>query len=301
MDDVISNFIQSKQSGVVMQYKGINSTLHYKCGYTIPTSADVIPRRRSKPSSPVILPKFYSNLDSFLNNVELVYEEPVNSVLINGQDNIFKYKNSLVLSALIPVYNLDTNSNFLVTDILSIFNISIKQLFKDSTTETKIITRQKKTLTTFLNRLLGTQYNLTSQTPDIRYKRITILNTTYINVTVGFSFYTEFECISKILRKILYKYDYTLISIRHNEVDYIDQINNEFNLYIKRKFALISDEILFSQPTKCLKNGGVEYQKARYAYYSSKNLQPPEIIYQESKLKVKRKKKKFFSNKWITM
>ena len=59
MDDVISNFIQSKQFGITMQFKGVNSTLHYKCEYTKPTSVDIVPRKRSRHSSPIILPKIY--------------------------------------------------------------------------------------------------------------------------------------------------------------------------------------------------------------------------------------------------
>lgn len=302
MDEVISSFIESKQYGITMQFKGVNSTLHYKCEYTKPTSVDVIPRRRSRHSSPIILPQIYSNLDSFLHNMEMVSlprENTINSILINGQNETFKYKNSIVLTALIPVYNLESTVNSLVSDVLSIFDIKMKHLFKDSTTETKFITRQKKTLTNLLKNLIGSNCTSIHQTPDIRYKRITILNITYINVTIGFSFYTEFTCIPKILRKILFKYDYTPISIRHNEVDYIDQIESNLKLFIKQKLAMISEEILFSQPTNCLKTGGVEYQKARLAYYSSKNQVPPEIVI-VPKLKVKRKKKKFFSNKWMT-
>ena len=122
----------------------------------------------------------------------------------------------------------------------------------------------------------------------MRYKLITILNTTYINVTIGFSFYTELVCVSKMLLKILYKYSYDLISIRHGDIEYIKLIQKEFDLYIRKKLLSISDEILFSSPTKCLKDGGIEYQKARLQYYV--NRIPPEIIFYP-KLKVKRKKK----------
>jgi hypothetical protein len=231
--------------------------------------------------------------------VSLPRENTINSILINGQNETFKYKNSIVLTALIPVYNLESNVNSLVTDVLAIFDIPMKHLFKNCTTETKFITRKKKTLSSLLTNLIGSDFTSIHQTPDIRYKRITILNITYINVTIGFSFYTEFTCIPKILRKILFKYEYTPISIRHNEVDYIDQIESNLKVYIKQQLAMISDEILFSQPTKCLKNGGIEYQKARLAYYSSKNKVPPEIVI-VPKFKVKRNKKKLFSNKWMT-
>lgn len=296
MDDVISNFIQSRQYGITMQFKGMNSTLHYKCEYTKPTSIDVVPRRRSRHSSPVILPQIYSNLDTFLHNMEMVSlprEDTISSILINGQNETFKYKNSIVLTALIPVYNLDASLNSLVTDTLSIFDVSIKYLFKTSTTETQFITRQKKSLSNLLKTLSDPVYSIIHQTPDIRYKRITILNTTYINVTVGFSFYTEFTCIPKILRKIIYKYDYNLISIRHNEVDYINQVNKDLQTYIKNKLAVISDTILFSQPTKCLKTGGIEYQKARLAYYNSRNQFPPEISFDAEQPKRHVQKKRF--------
>jgi hypothetical protein len=232
--------------------------------------------------------------------VSLPREETINSILINGQTETFKYKNSIVLTALIPIYNIDSSLNSLVTDTLSIFNVSVKHLFKTSTNDTQFITRQKKTLSNLLKQLSDPTYSIIHQTPDIRYKRITILNTSYINVTIGFSFYTEYICIPKILRKIIYKYDYNLISIRHNEVDYIDQVNNDFLVYKKSKLALISDAILFSPPSKCLKTGGIEYQKARQAYYSSRNQIPPDISFEIKQLKVKRKKKRFF-NKWMTM
>lgn len=303
MDDVISNFIQSKQYGITMQFKGVNSTLHYKCEYTKPTSIDAVPRRRSRHSSPVILPQIYSNLDSFLHNMEMVSlprEEAINSILINGQTETFKYKNSIVLTALIPVYNIDSSLNSLVSDTLSIFDVSVKHLFKTSTNDTQFITRQKKSLSNLLKKLSDPTYSIIHQTPDIRYKRITILNTSYINITIGFSFYTEYICIPKILRKIIYKYDYNLISIRHNEVDYIDQVNNDFLVYKKLKLALVSDAILFSPPSKCLKTGGIEYQKARQTYYNSRNQIPPEISFENIQIKVKRKKKRFF-NKWMTM
>ena len=149
MDEVISNFIRSKLYGITMQFKGVNSTLHYKCEYTKPTSSEGVPRRRSRHSSPIILPQIYSNLDTFLHNMEMVslpHEDAIGSVLINGQNDSFKYKNSLVLTALIPVYNLNSTVNSLVTDVLSIFNISVKYLLKDATTETKFITKQKNHL-----------------------------------------------------------------------------------------------------------------------------------------------------------
>lgn len=303
MDDVISNFIQSKQFGITMQFKGVNSTLHYKCKYTKPTSVDIVPRKRSRHSSPIILPKIYSNLDTFLHNMEMVSisrEDAISSILINGQNETFKYKNSLVLTALIPIYNIDSSLNSLVSDTLSIFDVSVKHLFETSTTDTQFISRHKKTLSNLLKKLSDPAYSIIHQTPDIRYKRITILNTTYINVTIGFSFYTEFICIPKILRKIIYKYDYTLISIRHNEVDYIKQVNDDFQLYIKNKLAVISDAILFSPPTKCLKTGGIEYQKARLAYYNSRNRIPPEISFNSEQQKIKVKRKKHFFNKWMT-
>lgn len=294
MDEVISSFIQSKQHGITMQFKGVNSTLHYKCDYTKPISSDK-PTRRSRHLSPIILPQIYSNLDTFLHNMEMVSlsrEDAINSsILLNGQNDTFKYKNSLVLTALIPIYNLDSTINSLVTDVLSIFNISIKYLLKTATNETLYITKQKKSLMALLKRFIGNAYSLIHQNPDIRYRRITILNTIYINVTIGFSFYTEFVCVSKILFKIIYKYNYTIFSIRHNEVDYIKDILTHFVKYVKHKLLLISDELLFSSPTKVLKNGGIEYQTARSNYYSktNRNVPPFEIII-PSKFKITRKK-----------
>lgn len=285
MDEIVSNFIKDKLYGITMQFKGVNSTLHYKCDYSKPTSSDVqIPNKRRR-SSPIILPKMYSNLESFLQNIDIVSlgtpdERPVVELQTQQEANdIFRYKNSIVLTALFPVYNIDAKLNTFVEYILNKFNISIKNLIKTVTKETQYISKQSKLVSMVIKVMVGgDEYDLITNTPDIRYKKITILNTTYINVTIGFSFYTEFTCIPKILFKILYKYAYELISIRHNSIDYISQIQADYIAYVKNKLNIISDEILFSPPRNCLKLGGIEYRRARQLYYEKKNQIPPPIV-----------------------
>lgn len=284
MDEIVSNFIKDKLYGITMQFKGVNSTLHYKCDYSKPTSSDVqiMNRRRS---SPITLPKMYSNIESFLQNIDIVSLETTenrSTIDLKTQqevNDIFRYKNSIVLTALFPIYNVDAKLNAFVESVLNKFNISIKNLIKTATKETQYISKQTKSVSMLIKVMVGgEEYDLITNAPDIQYKKITILNTTYINVTIGFSFYTEFTCIPKILFKILYKYAYELISIRHNSIDYISQIKADYIAHVKNKLNNISDEIIFSPPTKCLKLGGIEYRRARQLYYANKNQEPPTVI-----------------------
>ena len=128
MDKVISDFIETKLYGIIMQYKSGNNILHYKCEYTKPTVTEEMPRTRSKHTSPVIMPKSYSNLDTFLHNIEmnsLSVENDLNMMSLYRNSDAFMYKNSLVLTAMVPIDNLDSKLNLLVEHMLSIFNISM--------------------------------------------------------------------------------------------------------------------------------------------------------------------------------
>ena len=237
MDMIITNFINEKQHDVKMQFKGMNSTLNYKCEYTT------------------------------------------------------KYRNLMVFTTLIPIYNLNVKLNSFVDDILKIFNISIDTLVKQATTDIQYITTRSIPCIWFLRWFKKYTIDYMNNEPTIGYKKITILNTTCIDITIGFDFYVDtIICIQKILLKILYKYNYELISIKYNDVDYISFINNEWTLYIRNTLLIISDEILFSSPTNCLKEGGIEYQNARLNYYNLKKQNPPPLPpIKKSNQKIKRK------------
>ena len=298
MDKVISDFIEKKLYGIIMQYKSANNVLHYKCEYTNSTSTEELPRTRSKHTSPIVMPKSYSNLDTFLYKIEMnsvSTENDVNILSLAKKNDTFIYKNSLVLTAMIPIDSLDSKQNLLVEHMLSIFNISIQQLVKTATNEIKVINKSKS-LSKLLTRLIGDSYTLVHQTSDIRYRRIHILNTTYINMTVGFSYYTNLSCVTKMLFKILYMYNYDLIILKHDNVDYLTYIQDKWENYKKQQLRIISDQILFSSPSKCLPHGGIEFQQAREAYYTNRNQTPPIFAVDTPSFKKKVKRKLQFKN-----
>lgn len=202
----------------------------------------------------------------------------------------YSYKINIVMTGMVcpEVWGrfLHLPENLFLHDLCKIFGCLKHFKYKAYTDSPKVHAKSIITKMFMFGENTYANYSLLHFAPTLEFKHIDIQNKDCVVVNFDFGFYcNDFICIQQLLFKLFYKYGFTLFSCMEENDDDGEQmpaIETQLHDYFQYQRAIISQELIFSPPTRLLKQGGIRHQQARDNYYVSEGHIQPIIVSNES-------------------